>query len=142
MKKVIAILAVVGLTTSLFAADPKLDGIKCLLNDKGAAKADKSVEYKGGKVFFCCENCPKAFSKDVAKFATKANHQLVATGQAKQAKCPLSGGDLNAEMKVKIDGAEVTFCCNNCKGKVEAAGADEQINLVFGNVEKGFAKAK
>jgi YHS domain-containing protein len=34
-------------------------------------KADKMVEYKGKKVYFCCENCPKAFEKEPTKFAAK-----------------------------------------------------------------------
>ena len=29
------------------------------------AKATKSVDYKGGKVFFCCDNCPKGFSAKI-----------------------------------------------------------------------------
>src|SRR5437764_5009736 len=53
----------------------KLDGIKCPVSGKAATA--NSVDYKGGKVYFCCENCPKAFSKDSTKFATKANAQLV-----------------------------------------------------------------
>ena len=80
---------------SLYAAD-KLEGVKCPVSGK-AVKEDKTVAYKDGKVYFCCENCPKAFTKDSKKFATKANAQLVATGQAKQAKCPISGQALNPD---------------------------------------------
>src|SRR5260221_5220632 len=77
------------LATSLYAADAiKLDGIKCPVAGTKAAKAGTEVDYKGGKVFFCCDNCPKAFAADKAKFAEKANHQLAATKQAKQVKCP------------------------------------------------------
>ena len=54
------------------------------------------------------------------------------SGKAKQAKCPLSGGDLNKETEISIAGAKVQFCCNNCKGKAEKAKGDEQVNLVFG----------
>jgi hypothetical protein len=62
----------------------------------------------------------------------------LATGQAKQAKCPLSGGDLKDGTEVTIHGAKVKFCCNNCKGKAEKATGDEQVNLVFG--EDAFKK--
>ena len=56
------------LSMSLYAAEKiKLEGVKCVMNPKGAAKADKSVDYKGGKVFFCCDNCPKAFTSKVKK---------------------------------------------------------------------------
>jgi hypothetical protein len=48
---------------------------------------------------------------------------------------------VKAGTQLDIGGTEVGFCCNNCKGKVEKASADEQVTLVFGNVEKGFAPA-
>lgn len=139
-------LLILALVTSLvlprLIADEKdkLNGAKCLVAAKNAAKADNSVEYRGAQVYFCCENCPKAYAKDKAKYATKANHQLVLTGQAKQEKCPLSGGDLNKEATVKVVGVTVTFCCNNCKGKVEKAKDDEQLELAFADkaFDKGF----
>jgi len=140
MKRIALCAALVcSLFASAYAADVKLDGVKCLVNPKADAKADKNVAYKDGKVYFCCDNCPKAFEKDKAKFATKANHQLVATAQAKQAKCPLSGGDLDKATEISIDGAKVQFCCNMCKGKVEKASATEKLDLVFS--DKAFDKA-
>ena len=58
----------------LFAAEEiKLENIKCVMNPKGAAKAESFVDYKGGKVFFCCDNCPQKF--DAAKNAVAANHR-------------------------------------------------------------------
>jgi len=135
--------AALGLAALLVATvmaedkEVKLDGIKCPVSGKAATQ--NSVDYKGGKVYFCCENCPKAFSKDSAKFATKANAQLVATGQAKQAKCPLSGQALNPDTAITVAGAKVCFCCEKCQGKVAAAKGDEQANLVFS--DKAFEKA-
>ncbi len=115
----------------------------CPVSGKPALE-DKTAEYKGAKVYFCCENCPKAFAKDTAKFATKANQQLVATGQATEVKCPLSGAKLNPETAVDVGGTKVTFCCNNCKGKVEAAKGDAQAELVFSDAAfaKGFEVKK
>ena len=104
-----------------------------------AAKEASAVDYKGGKVYFCCDNCPEAFKKDTAKFATKANHQLVTTGQAEQKKCPISGRALNKEQTLKVADVEVTFCCPNCKGKVAKAEGKEQLELVFS--DKAFEKA-
>ncbi len=103
-------------------------------------KKEFAAAHNGGQVYFCCENCPKAFAENPAKFATKANLQLVLTKQAKQEKCPLSGGDLNKETTVAVSGAGVTFCCNNCKGKVEKATGDDQLALVFSDAafKKGF----
>jgi hypothetical protein len=123
---------------TVFAADEiKLDGVKCFVNPKADAKAANSVEHKGGKVFFCCMNCPKAFAADKAKFAARANHQLVATAQAKQEKCPFSGEDIDANTKIAVGGASVAFCCDMCKAK--ANESKEQIELIFN--DKAFEKA-
>jgi len=141
MRRFTLLVAAFGLMlTAVMAADEvKLDGIKCIVNPKAAAKADKSADYKDGKVYFCCDNCPKAFAKDEKKFATSANTQLVATGQAKQHKCPLSGGDLNKDTEITVAGAKVQFCCNMCKGKVEKTEKDKQAELVFS--DEAFKKA-
>jgi hypothetical protein len=132
MRRFSLLVAAFGLLlTAVVADEVKLDGIKCVVNPKAAAKADKSADYKDGKVYFCCDSCPKAFAGDTKKFATVANTQLVATGQAKQGKCPLTGGDLNKDTEITVAGAKVQFCCNNCKGKVEKTEKDKQAELVF-----------
>src|SRR5262245_43376064 len=87
----------------VYAPELKLEGIKCPVSGK-AAKAASSVDYKGGKVYLCCDGCPDAFKKDTAKFATKANMQLVATGQAKQVKCPVAGKDINPATGIEVSG--------------------------------------
>jgi hypothetical protein len=135
----VALAGVAVLVTAAYAADVKLDGIKCVVANR-PAKDGTEVAYKGGKVYFCCMNCPKAFEANTAKFATKANHQLVATGQATEVKCPLTGRDLNPETAINVAGAKVAFCCNNCKGKAEKATGDEQLELIFNDkaFEKGF----
>ena len=128
---------------TVYAADVKLEGIKCPVSGK-AAKADSSLNYKGGKVYFCCDKCPDAFKKETTKFSTKANMQLVATGQAIEVKCPITGKDLNPATAIDVSGVKVAFCCNNCKGKVSKAEGDEQLNLVFGEeaFKKGFEVKK
>jgi YHS domain-containing protein len=122
--------------------EPKFKAV-CPVSGKAAIETS-SVDYRGGKVYFCCTNCPKAFAADTAKFATKANHQLVATKQAKQVKCPLTGRDLAADKTVKINEVTVTFCCPNCQGKVAKAAAAEQLTLVFSDTAfaKGFEVPK
>jgi YHS domain-containing protein len=117
----------------------KLDGIKCIMAPSKAANAEKSVSFKKGEVFFCCDGCKGKFEKDTEKFATKAHHQLVATKQYTQKACPLSGGDVNPEKTVKIGDVEVAFCCGNCQGKVAEAEGDAQTELVFNT--KSFEKA-
>jgi YHS domain-containing protein len=141
--RMLAALGVVALVLSAaLNAEDKKDALaeaKCPVSGK-AVKADQSVDYKGGKVYFCCENCPKSF--DAKKHGTKANLQLVATGQAKQAKCPLTGKDVDTTTKISVAGANVCFCCNNCKGAVEKLKGDEQIAKVFSDAafEKGGFK--
>ena len=122
----------------------KLNGAKCPVAGTKAAKAESSADYRGAKVYFCCNNCPKAFAGDTAKFSTKANHQLAQTGQFKQEKCPLTGGDLNPDATADVAGVKVTFCCNMCKGKVEKAEGDAKLDLTFADkaFDKGFKVAK
>ena len=122
----------------------KLNGAKCPVAGTKAAKAESSADYRGAKVYFCCNNCPKAFAGDTAKFSTKANHQLAQTGQFKQEKCPLTGGDLNPDATADVAGVKVTFCCNMCKGKVEKAEGDAKLELAFADkaFDKGFKVEK
>lgn len=135
-----ALLALMAVT--VIAAEVDLTDVKCIMNPKAAAKAEKAVDYKGGEVFFCCNNCPKAFAKKVEGkdklVMAKANHQLVATEQAKQAKCPFTGGPLKTELTV--EGAKVQFCCNNCKGKAEKMEGEKQLTALFG--EEAWEKAE
>ena len=130
-------LAVLAIATAFAADEVKLDGINCCIQGTKPAKAANAVDYKGGKVYFCCMNCPKAFAADKAKFAAKANFQLAATKQAKQAKCPLSGEDIDASTAIKVSGVDVAFCCNMCKGKAEAE--KDQVAFLF--EDKKFDKA-
>ena len=132
--------AVLAVGLVAYAAEEKDKPFKatCPVANKPALQ-DKTVDYKGGKVYFCCANCPKAFEKDTAKYATKANQQLVATGQATQAKCPISGAALNADKTVEVGGVKVTFCCEKCQGKVAEAKGDAQAELVFSDA--AFTKA-
>ena len=141
MKKVLASLAAILIvaTATNLAADVDLKDVKCVVAPKGAS-ADKSAEYKDGKVYFCCGGCAGKFAKDPKKFAMKANHQLVHTKQYTQKTCPFSGGPINEETALKIAGAKVAFCCDGCKGKVASAKDDAaKMKLVFN--EKAFKKS-
>ena len=144
-RSLVALIAVAVFAGGLYAAEEiDLKDIKCVVNAKAPAKADNGVDYKEGKVFFCCQNCPKSFAKDTAKFAAKANKQLVATKQYKEVKCPLSGQDLNPDTAIDVAGVKVAFCCEKCQGKVAKAKGDEQIDLVFSDAafKKAFEVAK
>lgn len=137
-------IAALTLSVASMAEDGKAKKaeLKCPVSGQPASK-DHAVDYKKGQVYFCCPNCPKAFTKDSAKFATKANHQLVQSGQYVAAKCPISGQPLNPEHTLKVSDVEVTFCCPNCKGKVAGMESEEQkLEAVFAEkpFEKGFQK--
>ncbi len=138
----LSVALIAGVT--VWAGEVKLEGVKCVVAPK-AASADKSADYKDGKVYFCCGNCAGKFAASPEKYATNANMQLVATAQYKQKSCPFSGGDLNPDTKIKVGDAEVSFCCEKCQAKVEAAEAKDQVELVFGEKPfktAGFAKVK
>ena len=120
-----------------------LTDVKCLMMPKRDVSAEHSVDYRDGKIFFCCKNCPKNFAKDPAKYAVKANQHLVLTGQYVQKACPVSGEAVDDEQMSEVNGTEVKFCCENCKAKVDGAADDAaRAELVFGDkaFEQGFAK--
>ncbi|HJN09898.1 MAG: hypothetical protein QGG09_13925 [Pirellulaceae bacterium] len=108
----------------------KLDGIKCLFCKMDVSK-DAFVEYKGARVFFGCAGCPEAFKENTKKFATKANAQLVATKQARQKACPVSGKPHKKEFKLTLGKAEVAFCCPNCKEATAKLESDAQLEKLF-----------
>lgn len=131
-------------SASIVAGDVDLEDVKCLFNPRGAAKAETAVEFNGGHVYFCCNNCKGKFAEDPEQFATKANQQLFITKQYVQTKCPISGRDINPEMTAKVGNSEVGLCCGGCKGKVEGAEGDAQAELVFSAdaFKKGFELVK
>jgi YHS domain-containing protein len=102
----------------------------------GAAKETSKLKYLGKNVYFCCNNCPKAFTKNTKKFDAKAKAQLLETKQITQVGCPLSGRALNPGSTVALGKASVGFCCDNCKGK--AAKSTELAAFVFKDFDKGF----
>ena len=126
-----------------------LSTIKCPISGR-AIDETRTVEHKDAKVYFCCPNCINAFKKDPKneKFAAKVNYQLVATKQAKQQACPLSGQKLKDGTEVEVGYAEVkvAFCCPNCQKKANATkdadneAEDKLVALIFADEEK-FAKA-
>jgi YHS domain-containing protein len=137
----IAALAVVAViaANSLRAADsPEL---KCPVSGQ-PTKADKTADFNGGKVQFCCEKCPVAFAKDPAKYAAKANLQLAQSGQLKQVKCPLTGKDVAADKSVDVSGVKVGLCCAGCLAKCKKASGDELITLIFSDTSKGYKASK
>ena len=133
-----AVIALVAAVT-LRAAD-EAPALKCPVSGQ-PAKADKTADFNGGKVQFCCDNCPKAFAADSAKFAAKANLQLVQTKQLKQTACPLTGKPCAADKSVDVAGVKVGLCCGGCLAKASKASGDDLISLIFTDTTKGFKAA-
>jgi|GEM_PF-5444999 len=113
---------------------------KCPMSGK-PVNPKKVVKFKESDVYVCCGNCVKGFAgavKKSPKVAALANHQLVMTHQATQAKCVMNGkGPMKKAFKVA--GLEVKTCCNNCKAGIEKMKPEDQIAKVFGtNFDKAF----
>ena len=125
--------------TVLVAEEVNLKGVKCVLDRKGDAKATSSADYKGGKVYFCCDDCKGKFTAEPKKYATAANAQLVATKQAKQVKCPITGKDVKEGVTVKVAGVEIGLCCPGCQKKITDMAEKDQLEAAFG--EKAFEKS-
>lgn len=120
-----------------------LAGIKCPMMPGKNVKATSSVDYKGSKVYFCCDSCAAEFENAPEKYSSKANQQLVQTGQYVQRACPFSGETYFPEHSVKVGGAQVYFCCESCKETVKNVKDDNaRTDLIFGDkrFEKGFKK--
>lgn len=129
------VLLSVSLNT-LTVGDEAEDGIDfkkilCPISKKPVDKSAK-LEHDGADVYFCCQNCPKAFAKNTDKFLARANHQKVATKQAKQVKCPKSKGPIKESTALEVAGVDVLFCCNNCRGWAKKLSSDDQFAKLFG----------
>lgn len=108
------------------------------------AKKENASKYREGQAYFCCEKCKAAFDAEPSKYSAKANLQLVQTKQFRQTKCPVSGSKVSKEQTIKVSGVKVGFCCEKCKGSLEAASAEDQLTKIFGDAvfTKSFAQKK
>lgn len=128
-----------GLACSVsFAADKAKDAKKPQpINKKcpvegGDVDPDSTIQYKGKTIGFCCAGCDKEFEKDPAKFMAKIDKELAAEkkdgaadkkndakkGEKKEAelnaKCPVSGDDIDKEITETYKGRTIAFCCKDC----------------------------
>ncbi len=138
---VATVVAVSGLKAAK-EAEKKPFKATCPVSNKPAGE-DHVVELKNGdKVYFCCDNCPKAFKADRKKYQPAVNRQLVETGQVVQVACPLTGKPMNKEVSVEAGEAKVGLCCKNCFAKYEKASDEEKLKLLFvgKNFNQGFTR--
>ena len=119
-----------------------LTDVKCLVDPTRSVKEKFAVDYRKGKVYFCCAGCQKSFEADPAKFSTQANLQLVSTKQFKQTKCPMTDGDADETKTVSVGDQTVGFCCRSCQEQVAAATEEERVAMIFADAvfEKSFSK--
>jgi YHS domain-containing protein len=107
----------------------------------GEVDGDTTVQYKGKTIGFCCAGCDKEFEKEPAKFMAIVDKELAAEkkgdaakkgdakkGDAKKddaakgekkeaelnAKCPVTGDDVDKEITETHKGRKIAFCCNDC----------------------------
>jgi YHS domain-containing protein len=137
-------LALLFAAKGLTAADSKSDKQEfkatCPVSGKPAGESHVVELKNGDKVYFCCDNCPKAYKADPKKFALKVHRELLETGQIVQVACPLTGKPVNKEDMVEMGNAKVGFCCEKCLAKFNAADDDAKLKLAFSAaaMKKGY----
>jgi YHS domain-containing protein len=125
----------------LLAAEPKAEavvksGAVCPVTARPVSPA-VSIEYQGAKLYFSSPDCIPTFQANVAKYASRANYQLVVTGQARQVACPFTGKPLNPNIPTeKVYALDVGFCCRACQQTVAGADMLTRLDLVFGDAFK------
>ncbi len=139
MRRVFVALILLATGTLLAADELDITGAMCPVGGSHAVETI-SVDYRGGKVYFCCGGCDSSFLGDPGKYAAKANQQLVVTGQAKQTASPLSGKAVNAAYSLELGGAKVLFASEAERDGVAAQEEAAQVEAVFNDeaFDKGF----
>ncbi len=125
----------------LWAEDKPAESMgKCPVSGHPGSK-DHAADFEGGKIYFCCDNCPKAYAANPQKFTAKAHLQQVETGQLKQVACPFTGKPVDEKQTIDVDGVKVGVCCGNCKKAAEGMSKEKLVEKVFGDVSKSYKKA-
>ena len=101
---------------------------KCPLSGKDV-DASKTSVYKTQTIGFCCDNCKGKFDKEPAKYIDKVKEfkkkkssvEEISFDEPINKTCPISGKDVNPTKTVEYEKQTIGFCCDDCKGKFEAA---------------------
>ncbi|MCF7858488.1 MAG: YHS domain-containing protein [Candidatus Cloacimonetes bacterium] len=73
------------------------------------------TEYKGEKVYFCCEACINIFNNNPGKYLEKMQESQVEEAlEFKQTKCPVMGMEIVPEINIEYKGEKIYFCCPSC----------------------------
>lgn len=92
---------------------------KCPVSGKDVDPAAVSV-YKGQAIGFCCGNCKAKFDakpEDLIKKVAEFKEPKADAKKAINAKCPISGKDVDAAVTFDFKGQAIGFCCKNCCGQ-------------------------
>ena len=136
------------MSATLFSTEKKsnkknqISNTKCLISGDNIDE-DEFLNYKDGKIYFCCEMCKADFLDEKSnKFSSKANYQLVSSGQYTQQSCPMTGKGIDKTKNITIGELNVAFCCNGCKSKTEAK--KDKAGFIFANTvfDKTFSPMK
>ena len=96
-------------------------------------KINKEVftDYKGKRVYFCCEGCIEKFKKSADEHMKKFEEESVVLADAPvtQENCPVSGNPVNTAFFTDLDGQRIYFCCGGCKAKFTADPKKYSVNL-------------
>jgi YHS domain-containing protein len=138
----IAIVSVAGgFQAATGEAEEKEFAATCPVSGQPAVETSLvELPKNGGKVYFCCDNCPRAFKADSKKFALAVARQFLETGQVVQVACPVSGQPVNPETLVDVGTAKAGFCCENCQAKFTAADDEGKLKIMFADLKKGFTR--
>jgi YHS domain-containing protein len=92
---------------------------------KGESGKQVSLDYKGKRLYFCCDANVETFKKDPEKHL-KEMEALGLTFDASykpQEKCPVMGGEIKKDLKVEYAGMYIYACCPGCLDKIKAEPA-------------------
>ena len=87
---------------------------------------------RAARSYFCCGDCPGAFKKDTAKYATKANHATGRHGPDHSGQMPAVWCETQSRRQRRNQWyVKVGFCCEKCQAKAKDAKGDAQVDLAF-----------
>jgi YHS domain-containing protein len=108
-----------------FAADPI--NKKCPVSGKDVNK-EKTSDYEGQTIGFCCDDCKGKFDKEPAKYIGKVKEFKKKKAEVEEIrfddpinkKCPITGKDIVAGRTAEYEKQTIGFCCKDCVDKFEA----------------------
>jgi YHS domain-containing protein len=127
----VAALSIFALSTQTVSGQEIAD-VKCLMNPDKAATMEAAAGYRDAKVYFCCDHCSSSFTEDPSEFTTKANHQLLLTGQFVQTMCPITGEAVAEGITSEVAAVQIGLATEDAKKQLEAVeDIEKQVALVF-----------